>query len=130
MTLLDSSVWIAYLNVEDSQYAKAKREMASASLPIILPEYVILEVCTVLAMRAGKDIADRFLELVSDNKDVRVLLTDPRFFDDLIGLYRSLPGKALSFADAALLLLADQFKTITFDVRLRAAIRRRSRGLS
>ncbi|OGL66543.1 hypothetical protein A2856_02530 [Candidatus Uhrbacteria bacterium RIFCSPHIGHO2_01_FULL_63_20] len=124
MTVFDSNVWIAFLNIEDSQHAKAKKAFAEASLPIVLPEYVVLEASTVLAKRASKEIADTFLDRVGSNRDVKILLTDQDFFGQCVAAYRARTGRALSFADVALLVLSAGFEVVTFDAALRAAIRK------
>jgi predicted nucleic acid-binding protein len=48
-TLLDSNIWIARLNREDSQHAKALavfQSLEEKASMIVLPEYIIVEVYT------------------------------------------------------------------------------------
>jgi predicted nucleic acid-binding protein len=123
MTVLDSSVWIAWLNQDDGQHAKAKKIFKQIKLPILLPEYVILEVCTVLTLRVDKQTSDRFLELISNNRDAKILLTDEVFFQTLMQEYRA-QRRRLSFTDVALTLLAKSFPVVTFDEQLGKTIKK------
>ncbi len=128
MTILDTSVWAAYFNDEDSQYAKAQKALSDARLPIAIPEYVVLETTTVLTQRAGKAAADRFLDLVSDIDDMDLLPTDERFFLEIIQAFRDQPSRQLSFTDVALLILARTHAVVTFDRQLANAIKRQAKS--
>lgn len=125
MQILDSSVWIAWLNKDDSQQAKAQALFKKIERPILLPEYVLLEVCTVLAMRISKQTADQFIEAVTDNRDVIILKSDETFFANLLTYFQSHEHKGLSFVDVALLFLAKDYPVLTFDTALRKALDRR-----
>ena len=70
MVVLDSNIWIAFFHVSDSQHEKAKKVFAGIASKILLPDYIIFEVVSILAIRASKEIADLFLERVTDNKAV------------------------------------------------------------
>ena len=52
--ILDSNVWIAFLHKGDSQHKKAQRIFARQKEPIVIPEYVIIEVSSVLLQKASK----------------------------------------------------------------------------
>lgn len=115
--LLDSSVWIAYLNEQDSQHAKATQVwevIGEAEAAIVITEYIVLEVSTVLSAKAGKDAANTFLDIALHNKDVRVFLSNEKFFSEAIRMFQKTP-KNISFADASLLVLAPRYKIVTFD---------------
>lgn len=124
MTILDANVWVAFFNDQDSQYAEAQKIIENASLPIYIPEYVILETSTVIAQRADKRTANQFLDYVTSNKNVRLLITDELFVTNTIRLFLEQPTKRLSFADIALLLLSRQWPVVTFDRQLANAIKR------
>lgn len=123
MIILDSNVWIAYFHEQDSQHTKAEKVFSQISTPIILPEYVILEVSTILVQHAGKKIANQFLELIKDNRDIILLLTEEAFFLKVIAAFQKENTKKLSFVDTALFVLSQKFAVITFDTALSRAIK-------
>ena len=122
MIVFDSSVWIALLNEIDSQHQKALRAFSDLRAPILLPEYVVLEVYTVLAIRVSKTQADAFLRLTSDNQDIHILLTDETFFLAVVTACQQQKYKGLSFTDTALVVLSAEHTVITFDRVLQKAI--------
>lgn len=124
MTILDSNVWIGFFYPHDSQHIKARKTFEQVQLPLLLPEYIVSEVCTVLTRQAGKTVANQFVEEIADNVDIRVTLTEPFFFRDLLEFYRANPHKGLSFTDISLLLLSRDHTVITFDRKLEQSIKK------
>jgi len=122
MTILDSSVWIALFNESDSQYRKANELFDKIQPPLIIPEYVFIEVCTILTQKVGKSTADLFISIALENQNAQVLVIDEEFFYHLIEFYQSLDGKHLSFIDSVLLRLSRTYNVITFDEKLKRAI--------
>ena len=122
MIVLDACVWIAFLNETDSQHQKAVNIFLDVQEPILLPEYIILEVYTVLVTRVGKTEADTFLSLTADNQDVLILLTDESFFLTVIATCKEQRRPGLSFADTALVVLSSEHTIITFDRRLQKTL--------
>ena len=122
--IFDSSVWIAYMKEADTQHAKAINIFeATAERKIIVPEYVALEVSSVLAARVTRVLANNFLEIISDNSDIEILYSDRAFFIKTATLFRTSLTDKLSFADTALLNLSRQYEVITFDTDLDKAIK-------
>lgn len=128
MTILDSSVWIAFFHEADSQHVKALRVFKALSSKILLLDYIILEVASVLAMRASKGIADLFLERVLDNAAIDVSVCDQDQFFDFCDRYRHLPDEKLSFVDSVLLSLSARHDVVTFDIALKRAVANRKRS--
>ena len=122
MTILDSSVWISFLDKNDSQHKKAENIMEEMDCDIAVPEYVIIEVCTVLLKKTNKKIADGFIEIAFDNQNTRVLFFNEHFFNLFINNFKNIQNKNLSFIDTALLYLSKTYKIITFDKNLQKAI--------
>lgn len=122
MTVLDSSVWIAYLNADDSQHQKAVRVFSDIDGQLLLPEYVVLEVYTVLVTRVGKKEANAFLDVCVNNKGIRILLTDESFFLGVVDACQKQPRNGLSFADVALIALSKTHRVITFDALLQKSL--------
>ena len=99
MTILDSNIWIAFFNKNDNQHRKASLIFSKMKDEILITEYIILEVCTVLAMRVNKKIADSFLEIVLHNQAVQVLSSSSDFFYKSVGNFLDYKHKDLSFVD-------------------------------
>ncbi|MBI4359999.1 MAG: type II toxin-antitoxin system VapC family toxin [Candidatus Jacksonbacteria bacterium] len=124
MTILDSNIWIAFFYDPDTLHAKARKLVKAISAPIILPEYVCGEVCTVLSQRGGKQLADRFVDTVENNEDVIILPFEHEDFWNTLALFRKQSQKTLSFVDISLLYLSDLYSVETFDTQLGKAIGR------
>ena len=118
MIILDSNIWVAFFNKSDSQHQKAKKVMRETDGEITVTEYVILEVCSVLLVRAGKQAADKFLEITFDNDDIAILLSDGDFFEKVINFFQENSNKKLSFVDVSLLCLSKSHQVVTFDKEL------------
>lgn len=127
MTILDANVWVAYFKQDDSQHERAVPAVESAACPILVPEYVVSEVASILAQRSGNQAAKDFLMTLEDNDDARILFTDRLFVTDVIKKFLDVNGKQLSFADVALLVLARTHTVVTFDRQLANAIKREAK---
>lgn len=126
MIILDSNVWVAYLNKNDSQHKKAEEIFSHLTAGLAVPEYVILEVCSVLTLKANKSIADKFLEFITDNQDIEILFSNHVFFTGVIVCFKNTSQQKLSFTDIALVYLSKTHKVITFDKQLEKAIKQAS----
>ncbi len=124
MIVVDSSVWVALYNELDNQHQKAVGLSASLS-DVALPEYVLLETCTLLLAKAGEDAAEKFLEYSLDSAEVTVLYSSPDFVQETVRLFRRLKNRKLSFVDISLLLLSQSHEVVTFDKALQKAIQKR-----
>ena len=122
MTIFDSSVWIAFLYQSDQQHQKAEKIFALHQGTIMIPEYIIAEIVTVLTRKGAKPLADRFLEMVTDNKDVELLFCTDQFFMHLTTVFKTHHQRNLSFVDMMLLVLADSYHIVTFDRALQQSI--------
>lgn len=122
MMILDSNVWIALYLEEDSQHKKALK-LAPSFRHVAIPEYVILETCTILLVKAGENASEKFLDYVFDNREVTVLFSTREFFQETIRVFRGENGKKLSAIDASLLYLSGEHEVITFDKDLEKAIK-------
>ncbi|MDB5237602.1 MAG: hypothetical protein JWL88_704 [Parcubacteria group bacterium] len=123
-TLVDSSVLVASRNNKDSLFNQAIEALRSAEKPLILHEYVVLETATVLMTRAGKPLADTFVNNVLGNADFQLLRSSEADFISTIEAFTQTRTK-LSFTDVALLTLSSQYTILTFDKALERAIRKR-----
>lgn len=127
MTVFDSNVWIAIFHDEDTLRIRARAIAKKTGTDILLPEYVLIEVCSVLKRLKRKEAADRFLDEIQDNKDIIFLPASPEFLAETIRLFRTGPQDDLSFIDVALLVLSKMHAVVTFDKKLAAAIKKTGR---
>ena len=120
--VLDSSIWVAFLHDTDSQHKQALVVFERIGNTITVPEYVVIEVATILKRRKKPDEAKRFVH--------RVLNENPQSFLPADSLIRETATHfrertdQLSFTDTALLALAGSYQVITFDRDLQKAIER------
>ena len=71
-------------------------------------------------------MADFFLEMVRDNRDVRIISSDEYFFQSVVSLFFESASKNLSFVAIFLLYLSGIYEVVTFDKILEKAILSRS----
>lgn len=127
MIIFDSNVWIAFFNKEDSQNKKALEIVIREKDNIAITEYIILEVASVVAIKAGKNLADKFLEFILNNNNIKVLLSSNDFFYNTVENFIKTESKKLSFVDISLLYLSNTYKIITFDKDLAKLIKKNKR---
>ena len=125
MVIFDSNIWIAFLNKDDSQHKKALTvfENIKDNSLVFITEYLVIEICSVLAMRAGNKIADSFLDMIMNNEDVEILSSSNQFFENIVSFFRKQNIKKLSFVDVSLLFLSRKYEIITFDKELQKALK-------
>lgn len=124
MIIFDSNVWVAFFNKEDSQNKKALEIVIKEKDNIAITEYIILEVSSILALKAGKNIADKFLEFILNNNNIKVLLSSNDFFYNTVENFIKTESKKLSFVDISLLYLSNTCQIITFDKDLAKIIKK------
>lgn len=109
MIILDSSFLVAYHNRRDTHHAAAAQVMDrlldGAWGESLLPEYVFLEVVTVLAARLGLDAAVGVGETLLNARELEFVPCSELFLETF-DLFRRQSSGALSFADAAILAIA------------------------
>ena len=120
MVVLDSSFLIAYHNPRDAHHAAAARAMVQFLHGTwgegLLPEYVFLEVVTVLRVRAGVEHAVVAGSALLAARELR-FMPGADVFMEAWALFRQTQAE-LSFADAAIATLAlrhAEGRVLTFD---------------
>lgn len=127
MIILDSNIWIALYHEEDSQHAKAQTLIQKIREPVGIPEYILIEVCTVLTNRLHKSVADLFLDRIQKSENTVILPIEQKLFYELCHFFRTHNFPKLSFIDSCLVYFS-QFHTIhTFDKKLASAIQKQVR---
>lgn len=122
MIILDSNIWIAYLNINDNQHRKAELLLSKIEDNIVITEYIIMEVVTVLSMRVGKQTADSFIDLVTNNQNIEVMSSSNEFFNNSLNNFLKYKKNNLSFVDISLLGLSKKYQVFTFDRNLEKEI--------
>lgn len=125
MVILDSNVWIAFLNKNDSNHKKADEifnKLVNKREKIIITEYILLEVVTVLSQKVGKKLADQFIEIAGNTKRIEIISSSADFLNDVLTFYLKQKNRNLSFVDYSLLYLSRQYEILTFDKELKRKI--------
>ena len=120
----DSNLWIAMLNASDNLHEKAQRLFAQFDDEVIVPEYVVVEVCTVLKQKGHKALADVFLKKTLENPDIQLSTSTPEFFGRVLDAFYQNDFRHLSFVDVSLLVLSQYYRVYTLDKKLAAAIKK------
>ena len=120
-TIFDTNIWVALFNQNDTHHHNAKQLFLQNEF-IIVPEYIILETTTILQMRASKQIADQFAQMIVTTEGIEILYASDLFFHSVLTLFQQQNNKKLSFVDCALLQLSENYKIYTFDEALEKAI--------
>jgi predicted nucleic acid-binding protein len=107
--VLDASFVVAYFNEDDAHHGRAAAVwpelVAGAWGPVLLPEYIFVEVVTVLAARTRLDrAAARGVELL-DAAEFEFVPCSPLFLD-AFEVFRTQRGTQLSFADSGVVAVA------------------------
>ena len=124
--ILDSNVWIAFLNKDDSQNAKASELFTNISIEkVLLTEYIILEVATIIKQKRGQKSANRFLYNFTNESQLKILYSAD-FYQQTVELFISSSPNKLSFVDTSLVVLSDKYKIISFDKELTKIIASRN----
>ncbi len=127
MIIFDSNIWIGFYHDEDSLHEKAVSLIKQTREPVCIPEYVLIEVCTVLTSRVNKQLADLFLDRIHISDNMMILPIDKYLFDSIRIFFRSHDFVKLSFTDVALLYLSTFHSIYTFDNKLALAIKKAGR---
>jgi predicted nucleic acid-binding protein len=124
MTILDSNIWIAWLNPQDNQHVKATKLIKGVlqKTTITLPDHIISEVITVLTIKVSKPAANKFIDMVTRGASLDVLYTNEQLFQSVLRFYYESLEIKLSFVDTLLLYLGQDHEVLTFDKNLQKAI--------
>lgn len=125
MVVLDTNIWYAHLSEDDYRHAQAEKFFDAIDDDIVIPEYVLSELCTLLARKKKKNSADRFIEIAENNEHIELLPSTPQFFSEVRALFQSIQSSRLSFVDVALIVLSRSFRVYTFDAPLYKQLKNR-----
>lgn len=121
MVILDSSVWVGFLVKADSNHFSAIKELSGLSPDdLIVPDFVFIEVLTVLRNKKLDDAGNAFLAFVSGQK-LKMLFGDEDILLLAVNLF--IRFKKLSFVDCKIMAMAklEKAELVTFDKALSSA---------
>ena len=118
--IFDSNVWLAFFNHKEIHHKQSKELMKQYLSELIVPEYVALEVATVLQNKKKKQVADQFLTTIK-NQELNLLPINQKTFWQSVNIFQA-QNKKLSFVDATLVTLSQEYEIKTFDQALAKVI--------
>lgn len=123
MIVVDSNVWIALLEEADTQHGKAVELIGSLKDEVLVPEYVLLEVCTILKQKKKKVAADGFVKRILASSELHLVASGSAHLARVVEAFCQHKLPDLSFVDVSLLLLAKSHTVHTFDKKLARALK-------
>jgi predicted nucleic acid-binding protein len=123
--ILDTNIWVAYFDADDSLHAKASKYFVDGATYVV-PDFIIVEVASVLRKKGRVAGVRDFLEFVQENADV-TLLHSQEYFKEYVTAFLKTEKTQLSFPDASLYFLSTKFVIHTFDKELLKEITRGKR---
>jgi predicted nucleic acid-binding protein len=125
MIVLDSNVWIGFLNSNDSLHSLCDEVFTKiADEPILVPDHIITEVFTVLRQKAGNQVAVDFLNLLNSSTQLKKTQLNPTDFENFMKFCAESSFEKLSFTDELMRYIQEihDFFIITFDKDLQKAL--------
>ena len=121
MIFLDSSVIIAYKNVDDTNHEKAVEIFQKLSKGEfgkgVISEFIFSEVTTVLLLRRGLEVAETVGDILHDAKEIEIIKASD-LFERTWKIFTSQKNTVFSFVDSSNLACMEQMKIskiATFD---------------
>lgn len=123
MNIIDSSVLISYFRHEEENHQKACQFIDSLS-DMVLSDYVLLEIATVLMIRENKNVAKKAIDFMTHNKDITIIRLNQNEFADTVSFFLN-NKSSLSFVDISLLILKKhrQGNVYTFDKKFNTEVK-------
>ena len=115
--VIDSNIFYAALNKEDSLHNEAIKLIEEFTESIIIVPYsILLEVSTLLCYRQWKKKADEFIKTLQESNNIFIV---SNFINDDIDNFLEIKSK-ISFADVSLISICKEYNAIlaSFDKQL------------
>jgi predicted nucleic acid-binding protein len=122
IVILDSCVWVALFHENDVHHKAAEAIFSTIDSPVIVPEYVLMEVTNALVRKAGKARANDFIQFLSKSESFFLQHIDSAELEILMHFFTNSPHEKLSFVDHHLLMLSKNHKVLTFDEKLKGEL--------
>ena len=115
MLILDSCVFIAYFRIEEESHKKAKK-IIKESEHIIINDYVLSEIYTVLMLRESYEIAQKALNWIISNPKITIERLTNNEIKEVV-TFLNTKQTSLSFVDVSLIVMQKnkKKKLVSFD---------------
>lgn len=129
--LIDSSVWIAYFDKDDPHTERAKKilnELTESGSALLLTDYVIQEIITVLLYKNKPKLAECFMEYLEDEPSAEILSIDAPLVQKTMRFAKSKNWRPkLSLTDWSMFYLANTLNLplYTFDRQLDHVVKKK-----
>jgi predicted nucleic acid-binding protein len=107
--VIDSNVIISFLDTQDTKHVPAvvlSKHIQSEYNTLLILNIVLYEVLTVLSMKGNKEKALAFYNELKHDLSVRIVFMDDALEVIALRIFRGATSKNMSFADCALIALA------------------------
>lgn len=132
-SIVDANIWIAYFDITDSLSSRAKKhilDFETSRQPVLLTDFIIQEVVTVLLYKNMSKSVQQFMRYIHEQDYIEIVSIDTELWDNTIQFIegRKFTPK-LSLTDWSLLFLANtyNFLLVTFDKQLSNTSKRLAR---
>ncbi|MDO8490137.1 MAG: PIN domain-containing protein [bacterium] len=128
--VVDSSVWVAYFDRDDSHSERAQLLLSSwisSEVPLVVSLFVVQEVATVLLYQGKGLVVNIFLNFLRDQGSIKIVRPDMEFVKAVSLYAENLSWKPkMSFTDWSLayLAIAMRAELASFDRQLNNAVKR------
>lgn len=127
--VVDANIWIALIDKQDSLHDQAYEilQEIDEETQILLTDYVVQEVITVLLYKKRSQLIQGFLKYFRSNPHIISISIDTDFFDSITKyIEKQNYSPKLALTDWSLLFLADYFEihVLTFDKQLANACKK------
>lgn len=120
---LDTNILVALYNREDTLHQKAVnifQELAKRKAKLVVSNYVLLEIFTILSQKAGKKKAIEFGKMIKDQKPFLIKRINEDLEEKTWNVFEKVKDKNLSYVDCSIItvILGGDYQLVTFDQKI------------
>ena len=121
--LLDSNVIIALYNQNDALHKRALetfKKLAETKIKLVISNYLLLEIYTILSQRDSKKTALEFGDLIRNEKPFLIQRIDDEMEEQSWQIFTKIKDKDVSFVDSSIIaqVLEGNYRLVTFDQKI------------
>lgn len=123
LVFIDTNVLVSFYNRRDSLHKKALKvfkSLSSIKAKLIISNYVLLEVYTILSQKAGKKNAIEFGKLVRKEKPFFIKWVEEKDDEKIWEVFQKVKDKNVSYVDSSVvaIVVSGDYGLCTFDQKL------------
>lgn len=123
LVFVDTNVLVSLYNRKDSLHKKALivfKSLSSIKAKLIISNYVLLEVYTILSQKAGKKNAIEFGKLVRKEKPLIIKWVEEKYDEKIWEIFQEVKDKNVSYVDCSVVtqVVSGDYELCTFDQKL------------